>query len=52
MPDAPPVYKVNARVVTFAPTPTGKGYWLVTSDGGVFAFGDAAYLGRLEAPAS
>jgi len=24
---------------------TGQGYWLVASDGGVFAFGDAAFHG-------
>jgi 3D (Asp-Asp-Asp) domain-containing protein len=28
-----------------APTPSGHGYWLVASDGGIFAYGDAAYLG-------
>ena len=28
-----------------APTRTGKGYWLVASDGGIFAFGDAAFFG-------
>ena len=26
-------------------TPTGKGYWLVASDGGIFAFGDARFFG-------
>ncbi len=26
-------------------TPTGKGYWLVASDGGVFSFGDARFYG-------
>ncbi len=26
-------------------TPTGRGYWLVASDGGVFSFGDAAFYG-------
>jgi hypothetical protein len=26
-------------------TPSGKGYWLVASDGGIFTFGDAAFLG-------
>ena len=28
-----------------APTPDGKGYWLVASDGGIFAFGDAGFYG-------
>ena len=28
-----------------APTPDYKGYWLVASDGGVFAFGDAGFFG-------
>jgi hypothetical protein len=32
-------------VVTFAPTPSGTGYWLVAADGGVFGFGDAAFHG-------
>jgi hypothetical protein len=26
-------------------TPDGKGYWLVASDGGIFAFGDAGNYG-------
>jgi hypothetical protein len=50
-PDAPPVYKANARVVAFEATPTGKGYWIVTADGGVFTFGDAEYHGGVSAPA-
>jgi hypothetical protein len=29
-----------------AATATGKGYWLAASDGGLFAFGDARFLGR------
>jgi hypothetical protein len=29
------------------PTDDGKGYWLVASDGGVFAFGDAGFVGSL-----
>ena len=29
-----------------AATPDGKGYWLVGSDGGIFAFGDARYSGN------
>ena len=28
-----------------AATPSGLGYWLVASDGGVFGFGDAQYFG-------
>ena len=26
-------------------TPSGRGYWLVASDGGVFSFGDATFHG-------
>jgi hypothetical protein len=38
-----------------APTANGGGYWFVASDGGVFSFGDATFLGsmggsRLNAP--
>ena len=32
-------------IVGMAATRTGKGYWMVAADGGVFAFGDAAFLG-------
>ena len=32
-----------------AATPTGAGYWLVAGDGGVFAFGDAAFYGSAPA---
>ena len=28
-----------------AATPDGGGYWLVASDGGIFAFGDAGFHG-------
>ncbi len=28
-----------------AATPSGNGYWLVASDGGIFAFGDARFSG-------
>ena len=27
------------------PTPSGGGYWLVASDGGIFSFGDAHFYG-------
>jgi hypothetical protein len=32
-------------VVGMAPTPSGAGYWLVASDGGIFSFGDAKFHG-------
>jgi hypothetical protein len=32
-------------VVGIAPTRSGKGYWLVARDGGIFSFGDAAFFG-------
>ena len=38
---------LNAPVVGMAATPTGHGYHLVASDGGVFAFGDAAFDGSM-----
>jgi len=28
-----------------APTPTGFGYWLVASDGGIFTFGNGNFYG-------
>jgi hypothetical protein len=33
-------------------TPDGLGYWLVASDGGVFAFGDGRYAGNPMASAT
>jgi hypothetical protein len=32
------------------PTPSGKGYWQVASDGGVFAYGDAQFHGSVPGP--
>ena len=32
-------------IVGMAATGDGKGYWLVASDGGIFAFGDAGFHG-------
>ena len=37
---------LNEPIVGMATTPHSKGYWLVASDGGIFAFGDAASTGR------
>jgi len=36
---------LNAPIVGMAVTPNGGGYWLVASDGGVFDFGNAPFLG-------
>lgn len=46
--DDPNRINVGAPVAGIAATPTGKGYWLVCADGGVFAFGDAQFLGNVE----
>ena len=39
----------NAKfpVIGIVPTNTGHGYWLIGADGGLFAFGDAAFQGSL-----
>jgi hypothetical protein len=47
--------RLNAPVQSLVPDPDGTGYWLVASDGGIFAFGDARFAGsmggrRLNAP--
>jgi ribosomal protein L24E len=36
---------LNKPIVAIAGTPTGKGYYEVASDGGIFAFGDAVFRG-------
>ncbi len=46
---------LNAPIVGIAPAGNGAGYWIVGSDGGVFSFGAAPFLGslggsRLQAP--
>ena len=42
--DDPNRINLNAPIVGIATTPTGKGFFLATADGGVFAFGDAVYI--------
>jgi hypothetical protein len=37
--------RLNRPIVGMAATPSGEGYWLVASDGGVFTFGDARFFG-------
>lgn len=46
----PNVYQSITPILTAFPTPTGKGYWIIAKDGAVFAFGDAVYVGRVQAP--
>ena len=41
---------LNKPVVGMAPTSNGRGYWMVASDGGIFAFGDAAFEGSMGSP--
>ena len=41
---------LNKPIVGMAPTPDGKGYWLVASDGGIFTFGDAGFFGSTGQP--
>ncbi|MFM9481598.1 hypothetical protein, partial [Streptomyces scabiei] len=38
---------VRDTAITLVPTPSGKGYWILGADGGVFSFGDAAFHGSL-----
>ena len=38
---------LSQPVVGMAATSTGRGYWLVAADGGVFAFGDARFYGSM-----
>ena len=35
----------NFPLLDIAATPTGGGYWLLSSDGGIFSFGDAGFHG-------
>jgi hypothetical protein len=41
--------RLNAPIVGMVPSPDGGGYFMVASDGGVFAFGDAKYAGSCPA---
>jgi hypothetical protein len=44
-PGDPTSLRPNRPIVGMAATPTGNGYWLVASDGGIFSYGDAAFRG-------
>ena len=37
-----------APIVGMAPDNTTNGYWLAAADGGIFTFGGASYMGRVE----
>jgi peptidoglycan hydrolase-like protein with peptidoglycan-binding domain len=37
--------QLNKPDVGMAVTPSGQGYWIVASDGGIFSFGDAGFYG-------
>src|SRR5581483_5566190 len=39
------VPRLHRPIVGLAASPTGAGYWFVASDGGIFNFGDAPFLG-------
>lgn len=41
-----------APVVGIQATPSGKGYWIITASGAIYAFGDAPYLGAIQPNAS
>ncbi|MGH9115375.1 MAG: hypothetical protein ACRDWW_06040 [Acidimicrobiales bacterium] len=36
---------LNQPIVGAAATSSGRGYWLVARDGGIFTFGSAPFLG-------
>src|SRR5256885_13289545 len=38
---------LNGPVLDSIPTPSGLGYYMVGSDGGIFAFGDAKFYGSM-----
>ncbi len=43
----PPPAQMASPLAAFAPIPSGRGYILVGTDGGVFTFGEALYFGSL-----
>lgn len=40
-------FRLNGPVVGSVSTSTGKGYSMVASDGGIFTFGDAGFVGSM-----
>ena len=43
----PATLNLNAPIVEMVTTPDGNGYWMLSSDGGIFAYGDAAFDGSM-----
>jgi len=39
--------QLAGEVIAAVPTPTGLGYYLLGTDGGIFTFGDADFFGSL-----
>jgi hypothetical protein len=39
--------RLNGPVLDSVATPSGQGYWMVASDGGIFTFGDAKFYGSM-----
>jgi len=37
---------LNSPIVGMAVTPSGGGYWMIASDGGIFTYGDSQYAGN------
>ncbi|HEV3365453.1 MAG TPA: hypothetical protein VG795_15190, partial [Acidimicrobiia bacterium] len=37
--------RLNGPVLDSVATPSGGGYWMVASDGGIFNYGDAPFVG-------
>ncbi|MCP3911681.1 MAG: serine protease [Actinomycetia bacterium] len=46
-PDDMSGFVLNGPVIDSSPTPSGNGYFMVGSDGGVFTFGDAVFVGSM-----
>ena len=47
LPGAPKGSGMAAPAVGMVSTPDGGGYWLVSSDGGIYSFGDATFYGSM-----
>jgi hypothetical protein len=43
----PATLDLTAPIIDMVPTPDGNGYWMLASDGGIFAYGDATFFGSM-----